>query len=204
MKVGRLVVVAWCTVGLLIATAVVAQDAKPGAPKMSAEQQAMMEKWMKVATPGEGHKLLEGSVGSWTAKTTMWETPGQPPSVSTGDSENSWVLGGRFVRQTMKGEFSGMPFEGVGYTGYDNYKKLYTGVWMDNMGTMIMTMTGKADASGKVITMTGTIDDVIRDKPCTVRAVTRMTDKDHMTYEMFGPDPTGKEYKMMEIVYTRK
>jgi hypothetical protein len=205
MRFGRLVVVTWCLAGLLTATMLVAQEGKAAAPKMSAEQQAMMDKWMKIATPGEEHKQLVGTAGSWTVKSTMWETPGQPPTVSSGTSENTSVLGGRFVRQTFKGDFNGMPFEGIGYTGYDNYKKVYTSVWMDSMGTMMMILSGKADASGKIITMTGTIDDVMQGKPTTIRTVTHLTDKDHMKYEMYGPEPTGgKEYKMMEILYTRK
>jgi hypothetical protein len=33
----------------------------------------------------------------------------------------------------------------------------------------------------------------------------KMVDDDHMVMEMFGPDPkTGKQYKTMEIKYTRK
>jgi hypothetical protein len=31
-----------------------------------------------------------------------------------------------------------------------------------------------------------------------------MADNDHHTFEMWGPDPTGKVFKMMEIQYTRK
>jgi hypothetical protein len=33
----------------------------------------------------------------------------------------------------------GMPFEGLGYTGYDNVKKQYFGTWIDSMSTGIMT-----------------------------------------------------------------
>ena len=31
-----------------------------------------------------------------------------------------------------------------------------------------------------------------------------VVDNDHHMMEMWGPDPTGKNYKMMEITYTRK
>jgi hypothetical protein len=181
-----------------------AQEATQDAPQMTAEEKAMMEKWMKIATPGEGHKALADSIGSWTVTSTMWEKPGGPPTTSTGTSENFWALGGRFVEQRFVGTFNGMPFEGIGYTGYDNYKKLYNAVWMDTMGTMMMVMTGSADASGKVITMTGTIDDIIRDKPVKVRTVSRTVNKDKITFEMYGPDEAGKESRMMEMTYTRK
>ncbi len=182
--------------------AVAQQGDKP--KEMTPQERAAMEAWMKVATPGEGHKVLEPMVGTWDVQMTMWQAPGAPAQVSKGVSEDTWVLGGRFVRESVHSEFNGMPFEGLGYTGYDNFKKQYVGSWMDTMGTMMMTMTGSADASGKVITATSTMDDVMSGKKITVRQVTRIVDANKHVFEMFGPDPTGNEFKMMEAVYTRK
>jgi hypothetical protein len=195
--------------GVIVALAVAVGAAYAGAqqqgePKMSPEQQAAMEAWMKFATPGEGHKALEPMVGSWNVETTSWQRPGAPPQTSTGTAESTWVLGGRFVREEVHGEFAGMKFDGLGFTGYDNYKKKYVGTWMDTMGTMMMTMEGTADPTGKLFTMTSTIDDVMTGKPVKVRSVTRVVDENRHVMEMFGPDPTGKEFKSLEIVYTRK
>ena len=189
---------------LLAVTLPVPAGAQQGEKKMTPEQQATMEAWMKVATPGEGHKALEPMIGSWNVETTMWEKPGEPPQKGGGVAESSWVLGGRFVRQEFQGEFGGMKFQGLGYTGYDNYKKKYIGSWMDTMGTMMMTSIGTVDASGKVFTATSTMDDVVTGKPMKVREVTRIVDNNKLVMEMFGPDPSGKEFKMMELVYTRK
>jgi hypothetical protein len=173
-------------------------------PKLTPEQQAAMDAWMKVATPGEGHKALEPMIGSWTVQSTMWEKPGSPPEKGGGVAEDSWVLGGRFIKEEFQGEFGGMKFQGLGYTGYDNYKKKYIGSWMDTMGTMMMTSIGTVDASGKVFTATSTMDDIMAGKPMKVRMVTRVVDANKHVMEMFGPDPSGKEFKMMELVYTRK
>jgi hypothetical protein len=172
--------------------------------QMSAEQKAAMEAWMKYATPGPNHKLLEPFVGSWNVSTTLWEAPGAPAQKSAGTAETSWVLGGRFIQERVNGEMMGMPFEGIGYTGYDNFKKHFVGTWMDAMGTMMMTSTGRADATGKVLTFTSTMDDVVSGKSMTVREVSRVVDANRHVFEMYGPDKTGKEFKTMEIVYTRK
>jgi hypothetical protein len=104
----------------------------------------------------------------------------------------------------LHGDVNGMRFEGLGYTGYDNFKKQYVGAWMDTMGTMMMTMTGSADPSGKVLTATSTIDDITTGKKVVVREVTRIVDANKHIFEMYGADPSGKEFKMMEAVYTRK
>ena len=173
-------------------------------PKMTAEQPAAMEAWMKVATPGEGHKVLEPMIGSWNVKSTSWEAPGAPPQEGSGTAEDSWVLGGRFVREDFQGEFGGMKFQGLGYTGYDNFRKKYVGTWMDTMGTTFMVMTGTADPSGKVLTATSTMDDVVTGKPMKLRTVTRIVDANKHVMEMYGPDRSAKEFKMMELVYTRK
>ena len=180
-------------------------DAAQATDKPAAtDEKAMMEAWAKVATPAEGHKRLEAVVGTWDAKITMWMAPGAPPQASTGTSENKWVLGGRFVEQRYEGSFMGQPFSGLGHTGYDNYKKKYVGTWMDTMGTMIMVSQGSADATGKTLTMTSTIDDVMTGKPANIKSEIKIVDADHHVMEMWGPDPTGKQFKTMEIQYTRK
>ncbi|HVN74813.1 MAG TPA: DUF1579 domain-containing protein [Thermoanaerobaculaceae bacterium] len=201
----RTVVSVVAAVALSVAAAMPAIGQQEGKqPEMTAEQKAAMEAWMKAATPGEGHKVLDPMIGSWNVTMTMWEKPGAPGQTSVGTAENTWMLGGRFVQESLHGEVNGMKFEGLGYTGFDNFKKQYVGAWMDTMGTMMMTMTGTADPSGKVVTETSTIDDVVTGKRMKVREVTRVVDANKHVFEMYGPDPSGKEFKMMEAVYTRK
>jgi hypothetical protein len=67
-----------------------------------------------------------------------------------------------------------------------------------------MVMTGTADPSGKVLTATSTMDDVVTGKPMKLRTVTRIVDANKHVMEMYGPDRSAKEFKMMELVYTRK
>jgi hypothetical protein len=49
--------------------------------KMSPEQKAAMDAWMKYMTPGEPHKKLDAMIGTWDAKVTSWMAPGAPPQV---------------------------------------------------------------------------------------------------------------------------
>src|SRR6266498_4296234 len=127
------------TCAVLFASMVFAQEQ----PKMSAEEKAQMEAMMKAVSPSEGHKKLAAFVGTWDAKVKMYPMqPGAPVQESTGVSESKWVLGGRWVQETFNGMFMGMPFSGIGYTGYDNIKKQYVGTWMDTMSTSVMTSAG--------------------------------------------------------------
>jgi len=174
--------------------------AKAGPP----DEKAMMEAMTKAGTPGEPHKKLEPMVGTFDVKMKMWMDPSKPAEESTGKSENKWVLGNRFVQQSYEGTFMGQPFTGMGYTGYDNVTKKYTGTWMDSASTAMMNTTGKSDAAGKVMTFTGTMIDPMTGKACKLTEKVTVADNDHHMMEMWGPDPTGKNYKMMEINYTRK
>jgi hypothetical protein len=175
---------------------------KPAAGKM--DEKAMMEMMAKYSTPGAEHKKLESVVGTWNTTTKMWMEPGAPPQESTGVSENKMTLGGRFLAQTYEGTMMGQPFTGMGYTGYDLYKKRYVATWMDSMGTAIMNTTGTADASGKKLTFTGSMDDPMSGKKMNVKEVVTFVDDDHHTFEMWMPDQAGKTFKTLEIQYTRK
>ena len=48
-----------------------------GAPDMA----AMMEAWMKGATPGEEHATIAKSAGTWKATVKAWTAPGIEPMV---------------------------------------------------------------------------------------------------------------------------
>ncbi len=204
----RVTGIALVTAGLLLLATGIgqAQDkGKPGeAPKMSPEEQAMMEKMMKLATPGPQHAMLAKTAGKWTFTSTMYGMdPAAPPTKSVGTSEREMILGGRFLFEKNKGEFSGMPFEGIGITGYDNAQQKYTNFWADNFGTMTMTGSGSADSTGKVITIVSTFDDPMTgQKNATMRLVLKIVSDDELHLDMYS-SPQGKELKMVEMVMTR-
>lgn len=195
-------IVLWGAALLVVcASASLAQEPKK-AP--SAEEKAQMEAMMKAATPGDMHKKLSPMVGTFDVKVTMWNMPGQPPTDSSGTAVDTWVLGGRFVEERFTGNFMGMPFTGIGYTGYDNVRKEYVGTWMDNFGTQMMVSSGNVGADGKTYNFTSSMSDPMSGKTMPVQEKVTVTDDDHHVMEMWGPGPDGKMFKMMEITYTRK
>lgn len=187
---------------LVLALPLLADDRKKKQPAM--DENAMMELWMKAMTPGEPHKLLDPFVGTFDFKVTTWMAPGAPPSESTGVSENRWVLGKRYVEQKVTGSFMDMPFEGVGYTGYDNVGKHYFGTWMDTMSTGMMTSTGNVEKDGKTFTFLGSMLDPMTGKAAKVKEKITVRSNDEIVMEMWAEAPDGKMFKNMEIVYTRK
>ena len=172
--------------------------------KMTPEQQKMMAAAEKAATPGANHKMLNSMVGTWDTVVKFFPAPGAPAMTSTGTSTNQWVLGGRYVEQRFKGTSMGQPFEGLGYTGYDNLKKQYFGTWMDTMSTGVMTSTGSATNGGKNWSFKASMDDPMTGKSMPVQEKITVVSNDKHVFEMWSPGPDGKSYKSMEITYTRK
>lgn len=171
--------------------------------EMSPEEQQMMQKWMEYATPGEAHKVLDQFVGDWDYTLKWWNAPGSEPETSSGESEVEWKLDGRFIEADVEGISMGQKFEGLGYIGYDNAKKEYQNVWIDNMGTGMMMGTGQYDVETKTFTEKGTYTDPMTGEAKPYTGVTKIIDNDNHTYELFTPGPDGKEFKMMEITYVR-
>ena len=58
-------------------------------------------------------------------------------------------------------------------------------------------------ADAKKCTYKGTMPDAVAGKAVPVTEIVTYTDDDHFSFEMHGPGPGGKNFKMMEIVYTR-
>lgn len=162
--------------------------------------------WMDYATPGEMQKMLAKSDGNWVGETKMWMENGSQPMMSKSEATNKMVFDGRYQMSTHKGDMMGMPFEGISIVGYDNSKKKFVSSWIDNMGTGIMNMEGIWNASTKSIEFKGKMTDPSRPgKDCNVREIYTFVDDNTQKMEMYGPNAkTGKEFKTMEINYTRK
>lgn len=193
---------------VFLSAAAMAQDIKAEkvmgqAPQMSAEDQAMMEKMQKYATPNENHKVLDKMVGEWTYTSKMWMKPDQPPMESTGTASAKWTMDGRFVEQNATGEHMGQSFVGRSVIGYDNAKSQYVSVWYDSMGTGMMISQGKYDPATKTMEVKGDFDCPIYGKTET-RWVTKFIDDNTYSFEGYMTDDKGKENKGMEIVYKRK
>ncbi|MBI2104535.1 MAG: DUF1579 family protein [Candidatus Omnitrophica bacterium] len=178
--------------------------AKPAVPDA---KQAMMEAMQKFGSPSEGHKALEPLAGTWGYAAQFWMSPDEAPESMTGTAVNTLIFGGRFLKQEVNGqpmEEGHPPFEGTGFIGYDNIRKEYQTVWFDNMMTGMMTGTGQFDASTKTLADEGSFScPVTGETHRWYRTAWTVSDSDHTTYESYSRTPEGREFKSMEIRYTR-
>jgi hypothetical protein len=173
-------------------------------PQQDAAMQAAMKAWMDYGTPGPAHKDLASGVGTWKVATKMYVAPGAPPQESTATSKITSWWDGRYFVEDFDGVMPEGPFHGLSITGYDNLKKKYVTTWMDSMSTGIAVFEGTCDASGKVFTFHGDMPDPPSGKLVKSRTVVTIVDSRTRKFEAFGPGPDGKEFKTMEMLYTRQ
>ncbi len=167
---------------------------------LKAQDQDAMKKWMDAMTPGDIQKGMAKMTGDWKYTSKFWMAPGQEPMVSSGTARYDMLLGDRYLHLKVSGNMMGMPFEGIGITGYNNVSKTYESSWIDNFGTGVMYMTGKSDDKG-VITMTGSMVDPLTGKSQMEKQVLKQ-DGDKFIMEMYSTKD-GVEIKTMEITYTK-
>jgi len=170
----------------------------------SQDNSAAEKAWMAYKTPGDMHKMLASDVGEWKTETTSWMDPGGAPTKSTGSCTNRMLLDGRFLETHHTASMMGMPFEGWGTIGYDNAKKMFVSSWVDNFGTGLMYMEGTWDDAQKAIVSKGKFPDPESGKDMEMKEIYKIIDNNSRVMEMYVTGPDGKDFKVMELKYTRK
>lgn len=169
----------------------------------SQDQQEMMQAWMDYMTPSTMHEILTKIVGEWKAEMTLFDMMGGMQTKAEGTAKVESILGGRYFITNFKSMMMGMPFEGLGIDGYDNKEQKFYTYWIDNMGTGMLIMKGDYDKNTKTFTYTGNSTNPMNGNPIPMRSITKIIDDNKFINEMYTTNE-GKEYKMFEIVYTRK
>ena len=149
--------------------------------------------------PGPEHDLLKKLEGTWDASMTM---PGSPAPVH-GVMVYKMECGGLWLTSDYKSEFPQFDFHGKGLDGYDSGKKKYSGVWVDSMITIPMTLEGNYDATSRKLTMLGEAPGP-SGKLEKVKTVSQFKDADHHRFEFYMLGPDAEEKLSFSIEYTRR
>ncbi len=151
------------------------------------------------------HKALEAMAGQWTYEAKFWMAAGTEPETSVGSNNSALIYGGRFLKEESRGTWNGEPFEGTGYTGFDNVKGEYTSVWIDSAATGMMHSSGQYDEAKRTFTFNGSGScPMTGEKDMKMRMEIVLADSDHYTMSAYRNAPDGSEFKGMEIAYTRE
>lgn len=175
----------------------------PAATGAKPDSAAMMKNWTDFMTPGPMQALLGRFAGKWEVENRLGNDTAHM-TVIKGSGEIRMIMGGRYQQSNFKGDFNGMPFEGLEYMAYDNGKKVFVNTWIDNMGTGVMILEGTYDSTAKTLTLTGKTTDPSTNKEMNEKIVKHFVDDKHIVTEMFSIGADGKETKSMDMRMTRK
>lgn len=185
------------------AGAVKTTDTASAAVTPPMDSASMMKAWQAYMTPGEPHKMMAMSSGTWNEEVKMFMSPDAPPDVMKATATNSMTLNGLYQVSVTKGSYNGLPFEGRSTLGYNNMTKKYQNTWIDNMGSGMVIMDGTYDDATKTLSLSGKETDPMTGTENPVRQTMKFTDDKNQYIEMFSTR-NGKEAKTMEIRLTKK
>jgi hypothetical protein len=193
------------TVVLAVILAVPAGRARGEDAKVPPSPEALLKALAEAGKPGAEHQKLQPLVGDWTFTLKVWTNPSQSPAELKGTVERKWIMGGRFVQETVRGECSksGKTFEGLGLLGYDRAQKKFTSVRACGLcGTTssgLLTCNSSADRF-----------ECVKEECCPLtgqkvkgRDEILIESKDRIVTNIYRT-LAGKEVKVMEIVAIRK
>ena len=167
------------------------------------EPLAQMEMFEKLMKPGKFHELLKQFVGTWTATVKIWMEPNAPPVVNKGQATFKLIFDGRFLYGDFLGEFMGAPFKGINIMGYDNGKKEFFSIWLDNSTTGLLSSTGTYDTETQKYQFRAKMFDPVSGQTLEMREEAYFVSKDEYISVTYAKPKDGEEFKNMELVYTR-
>ena len=155
-------------------------------------------------TPGPMHKLLASLNGEWQGDVTFWPARGARPIKSTSSVVNKMLYGGLFQEGIHKSTINGTPYETKLIWGYDNVKKEFFILAIDNMGSGFGHLEGTYDTASKVFNFVLHKTDPVTGEDNIFREVRKIVNTDRQEMKMYQTEKkTGKEYQSLEIIYSR-
>ncbi len=196
---------------VLIAVAGVAYAAGRWGPSAPAEARAQAtpetvpeeDGYRQATGPGPHHRHLDQLVGEWSGEFTLWMDADATPIVSHGTVSRRWILGGRFLEESVKAQGEQATYNSVGYIGYNNLDGQYQTVWMDNMSTAIHTETGTYHDDTKILHTRGSDRDPVTGRVTTTWTKLDLSDPARHTATGWAVGPDGRVFTAFEGVLHR-
>jgi hypothetical protein len=181
------------TIGLSLSLPVLALSAFALSARVGA-QDDMLPK------PTEHHALLERTVGVWKTSLDMpaYGIEGSPGTVTRRMIGKLWQV------DDYEGDMMGMPFHGLGVTGYDTEKKKCVGMWIDSMGDRLTTFEGSYDEASKTLRFDYPGRNPMTGEEQMETHETQLISDDEMVFRMLWPSENGQKQEVMRIRYERK
>jgi hypothetical protein len=167
--------------------------------------EALLKAMAENGKPGPEHQQLQPFVGDWTFTLKVWTDPSQSPAELKGVIERKWIMDGRFVQETLRGECcqTGKTFEGLGLLGYDRAQKKFTAVKACGLCGTIGSGAVSFDASARRFECTKDECCPLTGQQVKIRTAVTIETNNRIVANVYRL-ADGKEARIMELVSTRK
>ena len=172
---------------------------------VEAHEDQIVGDWVtRISQKGPGQARIESLAGTWKTEVKLWPAgPNMEPQVMKGKATREWVLGGRFLAEKAENPGAAGDFQGVGYLGYNGLTGLYETVFMSTDSTAMYFESGRYDPVSNLIRMTGQYQDPHTGFMTQSRTEISLGGPEGHTITGYVTREDGREYKEIEIVYTR-
>jgi len=154
--------------------------------------------------PTPEHQLLQQFVGTFDTVTEFAIPGSDKPFLVPGRETCRLDMGGLWLVFDLESGEPPTNFRGHGLMGFDTQKQKFVGVWVDPSTSALQLSEGDADATGKVITMRGTMPDYFQSgSPTVTRQVSRIVDADTKEFEVWR-DAEGQESLRIALIRYRR
>ena len=162
-----------------------------------------------LARPSANHNLLGELAGTWNYVLKISMGPNRPPVETNGVVVRQPIMGGRYFLADFDvemlpgadGKLEKANFKGKSIEGYDNVKKKFISIWIDNASTGPTIFEGSYDPASRTFTYAGETEPKPGQKT-KVREVIKVINNSHYNLDWYE-EHGGHEIKTIEITYTR-
>lgn len=110
----------------------------------------------RLSLPGDKHRWLEPLAGKWAVEMRVWPMAGAQPIVSKEMvASREWILGGRYLREELSGQFAGNPSSRIGILSFNNLEERFEFSTIDSFEPGQMWYASRSVGTSKLISMSG-------------------------------------------------
>lgn len=158
-----------------------------------------------MSRPGPEHYRIDALRGEWSTTIKLWANGSDKnPKQYKGSSTRDWWLNGRYLKEENENPAGNTTYRGIGFLGYDRASGLYQNVWMNNQTTDMYMESGRYNPDTKTIHTSGRFVDPTSGIVVLNRTEILIAGPDSHTLTGYSMHNNGREFKAIEVTYTRK
>lgn len=164
----------------------------------------------RLALPGEVHRWMDPLVGQWNVEMNVFPGPGQAPITSKElTARRELILGGRYLREELRGIFAGNPASRVATLSFNNLEERWELSTMDTFEPGQMWYLGRAPGSPRRFELHGESTEagfaaMPTGRKRQLRFEFDITDNDRNVQRIYVKYPAQPEQLFVEQIFTRR